>query len=388
MRFLTLSELSKNKGEYGGGFSATEFDSKKPRYVRITDLNENGELNSNVVSPSGDEKEWAKYTLHDGDLLFARSGATVGKTFLFDNKYGNCIYAGYLIRFKINQEIAFPKYIFYYTKTPKYSGWISSKQNVVAQPNINAQQYGNELKIPLPPLPEQKRIADLLDAADSLRQKDKVLLRKYDQLAQSLFLEMFGDPVKNEKGWEKVELNQLVSKLGDGLHGTPNYDDNGEYYFVNGNNLVEGKIIISPSTKKVNHSEFLKHQKDLNESTILVSINGTIGKTALYNQERIILGKSACYFNIKEEKVNKIYILSLVASEYFLKYAIDASTGSTIKNVSLKTMREFPVLLPPISLQNQFAEQAQLIEKQKKLAKKNLEKSEELFKGLMWEVFK
>jgi type I restriction enzyme S subunit len=199
---------------------------------------------------------------------------------------------------------------------------------------------------------------------------------------------MFGDPVKNEKGWEKVELNQLVSKLGDGLHGTPNYDDNGEYYFVNGNNLVEGKIIISPSTKKVNHSEFLKHQKDLNESTILVSINGTIGKTALYNQERIILGKSACYFNIKEEKVNKIYILSLVASEYFLKYAIDASTGSTIKNVSLKTMREFPVLLPPISLQNQFAEQAQLIEKQKKLAKKNLEKSEELFKGLMWEVFK
>lgn len=249
-------------------------------------------------------------------------------------------------------------------------------------------EHITDLKIPLPSLSEQKRIAELLDAADTLRKKDKALLEKYDQLAQSLFLEMFGDPVKNEKGWEKVELNQLVSKLGDGLHGTPNYDENGEYYFVNGNNLVEGKITISPNTKRVNHTEFLKHQKDLNESTILVSINGSIGKTALYNQERIILGKSACYFNIKAEKVNKIYILSLVSSEYFLKYATDASTGSTIKNVSLKTMREFPVLLPPISLQNQFAEQVQLIERQKEIAKKNLEKSEELMKGLMGEVFK
>jgi type I restriction enzyme S subunit len=316
-----------------------------------------------------------------GTVLLAMYGATIGECSILNfDAATNQACAALLPNEKVDEN-----YLYYFLSSYKTE---FIKLGVGgAQPNISAGIIKN-IQIPLPPLSEQKRIADLLDAADSLRQKDKTLLKKYDQLTQSLFLEMFGDPVKNEKGWEKVELNQLVSKLGDGLHGTPNYDDNGEYYFVNGNNLVEGKIIISPSTKKVNHSEFLKHQKDLNESTILVSINGTIGKTALYNQERIILGKSACYFNIKEEKVNKIYILSLVASEYFLKYAIDASTGSTIKNVSLKTMREFPVLLPPISLQNQFAEQAQLIEKQKKLAKKNLEKSEELFKGLMWEVFK
>ena len=79
------------------------------------------------------------------------------------------------------------------------------------------------------------------------------------------------------KGWREVMLQDLVSILGDGLHGTPIYDDNGEYHFINGNNLSNGRIIIKESTKKANKSEYEKYKKELNSRTILVSINGTVG---------------------------------------------------------------------------------------------------------------
>ena len=245
-----------------------------------------------------------------------------------------------------------------------------------------------EMKLNLPPLPQQQKIANILDAADALRQNDKALIAKYDELTQALFLDMFGDPVSNPKGWEFKVLNQLVSKLGDGLHGTPKYSEDGEYYFVNGNNLDNGKITISENTKRVDFSEYEKHKKDLNENTMLVSINGTIGKIAFYNNEKIILGKSACYFNLMKGSVNDIFLFHIFKSDYFLRYSSSLSTGSTIQNVSLKTMREFPIPIPPLELQNQFAERVAVIEEQKAIAQKSLEKSESLFNSLLQKAFK
>lgn len=98
--------------------------------------------------------------------------------------------------------------------------------------------------------------------------------------------------------WKEVMLQDVVSVLGDGLHGTPVYDDDGEYYFINGNNLGGRKIIIKENTRRTNKVEFERYKKDLNERSILVSINGTIGNIGTYNGEKCILGKSACYFNV------------------------------------------------------------------------------------------
>jgi type I restriction enzyme S subunit len=232
-------------------------------------------------------------------------------------------------------------------------GEIRSQVHGATMQHITKAKFDN-IRVYLPPLETQKRIAEILDAADALRQKDHELLKKYDELAQAIFIDMFGDPVKNEKGWELKNLEKITTKLGDGLHGTPNYSVDGNYHFINGNNLINGDIIITELTNKVNEDEFTKHKKDLNENTILVSINGTIGKVAFYKGEKIILGKSACYMNIDVDKVSKIFLYSLLKSSYFLDYAKGNSTGSTIKNVSLKTMREFPIPLPPISEQRKY----------------------------------
>lgn len=152
--------------------------------------------------------------------------------------------------------------------------------------------------------------------------------------------------VKNiPDGWIETTLLDVTSHLGDGLHGTPNYSDDGEYYFINGNNLKDGKIEIKPETKKCSIEEYTKYKKNLNDRTILVSINGSLGYFAYYNNEKCFLGKSACYFNVKEN-IDKRFIGYQIRSQYFQKYIERLAGGTTIKNVSLKTMREFPFLIP------------------------------------------
>ena len=145
--------------------------------------------------------------------------------------------------------------------------------------------------------------------------------------------------------WKEVTLGEISSKIGDGLHGTPKYDDEGPYYFINGNNLNCGKIIIKDDTKRVGIEEFVKNQKELNEQTILVSINGTIGNVAKYNNEPCILGKSACYINVIKE-VDKEFIYYVLTSANFKRNITNEATGTTIKNVSLKQMREYKFNIP------------------------------------------
>ncbi len=145
--------------------------------------------------------------------------------------------------------------------------------------------------------------------------------------------------------WKEVTLGEVSSKIGDGLHGTPKYDDEGSYYFINGNNLNCGKIIIKDDTKRVGKDEFVKNQKELNEQTILVSINGTIGNVAKYNNELCILGKSACYINVIKE-VDKEFIYYVLTSANFKRNITNEATGTTIKNVSLKQMREYKFNIP------------------------------------------
>ena len=145
--------------------------------------------------------------------------------------------------------------------------------------------------------------------------------------------------------WKEVTLGEVSSKIGDGLHGTPKYDDEGSYFFINGNNLNCGKIIIKDDTKRVGIEEFVKNQKELNEQTILVSINGTIGNVAKYNNEPCILGKSACYINVIKE-VDKEFIYYILTSANFKRNITNEATGTTIKNVSLKQMREYKFNIP------------------------------------------
>lgn len=155
--------------------------------------------------------------------------------------------------------------------------------------------------------------------------------------------------------WTWVRLSNIISVLGDGIHGTPEYDENGSFYFINGNNLVNGSIKIKQDTKKVNTTQHEKYKKPLDEKTILLSINGTIGNYAFYNNEPVILGKSACYFSLIGN-MSKEYICKLLNTQFFMDYAVKEATQTTIKNVSLKAMRMLPIPLPPLAEQKRIVD--------------------------------
>ncbi|WP_374987643.1 restriction endonuclease subunit S [Pseudomonas sp. N040] len=244
-----------------------------------------------------------------------------------------------------------------------------------------------EFEIPLPPLPEQKRIAAILDKADAIRRKRQQAIQLADNFLRAVFLDMFGDPVTNPKGWEVRPLSVLVSKLGDGLHGTPEYDESGDYYFINGNNLDNGSIVIGERVKRVGDEEFKKHKKELSQNTMLVSINGTIGKVAFYQGEKVVLGKSVCYFNVIPERISSMYLYHLIGSHYFLRYTSGIETGSTIKNVSLKSMRELPVPLPSAELQGSFKSLVKRIESKKAKLSASHNSASALFDSLSQNAF-
>ena len=172
-----MSEVSAEKLSYGSGASATTYDGST-RYVRITDIKDSGELNDDMVSPNVIDE---KYILNDGDILFARSGATVGKTYLHSAENGRCIYAGYLIRLVPNKELTLPCYIFNLTKTEYYRLFIASTQRAVAQPNINAQQYG-EFRIPLPPLSLQQAFAEKVQAIEKQKRLINQSIAEFESL--------------------------------------------------------------------------------------------------------------------------------------------------------------------------------------------------------------
>ena len=157
-----LSDISIEKLSYGSGAKAVAYD-ENIRYIRITDIDDNGQLKQEKVSPSIVED---KYMLRKGDILFARSGATVGKNYihLVEEK---AIYAGYLIKFTADTNEVLCKYVYHCVNNSEYEKFVSNMKSNASQPNINAQQYSN-YKVIVPPLHVQQHVVSILDKFDIL----------------------------------------------------------------------------------------------------------------------------------------------------------------------------------------------------------------------------
>ena len=198
---------------------------------------------------------------------------------------------------------------------------------------------------------------------------------KYPQLR----FKGFTDP------WEQRKLSDGTNKIGDGLHGTPKYSEDGEVYFVNGNNLVNGQIVIMPETKTVTSNEQSKDDKALNESTILMSINGTIGNLAWYRGENLMLGKSAAYIEVSD--FDKKFIYAYLQTRPVKDYYLNSLTGTTIKNLGLKAIRNTNICTPTIDEQAKIGVLFQNLDKTITLHQRKLTKLKELKQGYLQKMF-
>ncbi|ARW18651.1 Type I site-specific deoxyribonuclease (plasmid) [Pediococcus pentosaceus] len=185
--------------------------------------------------------------------------------------------------------------------------------------------------------------------------------------------------------WEERKLSEGTSKIGDGLHGTPNYSENGDVFFINGNNLVNGKILISKETKLVTESDQSKDDKLLSTDTILMSINGTIGNLAWYNNERVMLGKSAAYLIVSD--FDKKFIFSYLQTSTIKNYFLNNLTGTTIKNLGLKTIRDTTLFVPILEEQRKIGSFFKQLDDTIALHQRKLEKLQELKKGYLQKMF-
>ncbi|MBP2544349.1 restriction endonuclease subunit S [Acinetobacter guillouiae] len=186
--------------------------------------------------------------------------------------------------------------------------------------------------------------------------------------------------------WAKTTLGLLSDKIGDGIHATPDYDDQGEIPFINGNNLINGVVTISKTTKRINVSEFQNYKQNLSNQTIFLSINGTIGNLAFYQNEKFLLGKSVCFINLKQT-VDKFFTYQILQSPQLKKTFNAELTGTTIKNLSLATVRNSKFFCPSQEEQTKLASFLSAVdEKISQLAQKN-ELLSQYKQGMMQKLF-
>jgi len=204
-----LGDLSVCPPQYGANAKAIDYLEKFPRYVRITDIANNGRLrNENVKTIDMDN--WEPYKLADGDLLFARSGATVGKTYMYRPQDGLCVFAGYLIRFKLDLEQLEPWVAFAFTHTSYYQSWIASKKRAAAQPNINGQEYA-ALPMIRPEKNLQKKFAKVAERTTILTQQNLSIRDKINNLFESIrYFAFAGDLTAS---WRKAHMKELLQEM-------------------------------------------------------------------------------------------------------------------------------------------------------------------------------
>ncbi len=241
-----------------------------------------------------------------------------------------------------------------------------------------------EIEIPLPSLPVQKKIAAILDAADLYRQQTRTLIEKYDQLAQSLFLEMFGDPVRNEKGWEKLEFNKLCSFKKESI--IPQNIITGTKYV--GLECIEKETGNILDINEVTEGDLKSNKFTFDEKYILYGkLRPYLNKVALPNFKGIC---STDIIPIKpiKGKSNRQFICHIMRGKGFVSFAHERSSGANLPRISPSVIEKYLVINPPLSLQSQFADRIQLIESQKAQAQVALQKSESLFNSLLQKAFK
>lgn len=355
---------------------------KKDGYIRmlqIRDFTQDKEKYIEYVKDKSTLKKCRK-----DDILIGRYGASVGKILIgLEGAYNVAI-----VKTIPDENILDKNYLYYFLIAPTFQGYIKNAGTRAAQSGFNKSDLEN-LFLPLPPLSMQKEIVERLDKADALRQKDQELVAQYDHLAQALFIDLFGDPVTNEKGWERKKLGEVCSKITDGTHDTPERLKEG-VKFITGKHIKPFYIDYENSdyvTEEI-HNQIYKRCNPEYEDVLYTNIGVNYATAAMNIVDYEFSMKNVALLKNNRNIFRGRFLESLLNFEdYKVKLKNRLGVGGAQQFLSLKQIKDIEILLPPISLQNQFAEIIENIEAQKAKAKKQAEESENLFQSLLQEAF-
>lgn len=325
-----------------------------------------------------------KGIIETNDILLVKDGATTGKVSFVDNDfpYQKSSINEHLFKIKINNQIASAKYIFFYLSSSLGQSQILSDFRGATVGGIS-RNFLEVVEIPLPPLEEQIKIAEILEKADKLRQKRKEANKLYDELLQSIFLDMFGDPVSNPKGWEIVEVGKVTQCL------VPSRDKpksfTGNIPWITTEDLVNlGNIYTSKKGYFLSLYEIKEvKNKIIPENSVIMTCVGDLGVISI-NKKNVVINQQLHSFQCSE-KINNVFLQFNLSFQK--EYMYNKASSTTVAYMNKSVCNSIPVLLPPIELQNKFAEIVEKIEAMKEKAKKAEEEIENLFNALMQKAF-
>lgn len=346
----------------------------------VSDLTRDGMYVTPMIDSLTEEGALKSRPMKKGEIVIAVSGNPGEPCILAIDA---CIHDGFVGLRDLDVKIAYPPYLYQYLKSIKETNKAQAVGAIYK--NLNTDQI-KSFQIPLPPLATQQKIAAILDAADAYRQLTKTLIAKYDQLAQSLFLDMFGDPVRNEKGWEKKAL----SEIGKIITGNTPPRDNQEYYgsfieWIKTDNINTPNIFLTKAEECLSELGLSKARFAEPGAILTTCIAGSksvIGNVAIANR-KVSFNQQ---INAIQPKIGNYffwYFQFITSKSYVQTFCTDGMKGIITKG-KFETI-EF--INPPLRIQNQFAERIQLIEAQKQQAQSSLQKAEELFNSLLYRCF-
>ena len=287
------------------------------------------------------------------DLLFCLRGS-LGKFAIVDDITEGAI-ASSLVIIRAGNKIT-TKYLFEYLRSSLCENEITKFANGAAQPNLSGKDL-KDFQIPLPSLEEQKRVAAILDKADSLRRKNQQAIQLADQFLRAVFFDMFGDPVTNPKGWERCKFECLIDMVTYGLTVRPEYLIEG-VPLISAREIRSGQINFE-GAPKISEKDFEK----LSDKTrpklhdILFSKTGSIGHCAIVeNSLKFAVTQNAARIVPNIEKCEPLFLLSLLRTNYFFDLANREAKGNAVKDLQLGVMKEFPVYAPPLDIQRKYVE--------------------------------
>ena len=367
------------------------------RVIRITNV-QKGKIvdNDPKLYPFSELDKLEAYKIFEGDILMSLTG-NVGRVGRFPKE---------LLPAYINQRVCrvMPKnekldvnFLFHFLNSDMFENDAVRNSAGAAQLNLSTNWLA-EYEIPLPNLATQQKIAAILDQAEAIILNNRAIVKKYDALTQSLFLDMFGDPVKNEKGWELKAFGSCITVLTD-------YHANGSYESLK--EVVELKdekdfalMVRTTDLEKNNFEDDVKYISEvaynfLSKSKvygneIIINKIGSAGNVFLMPvlNRPVSLGMNAFLLRFNETKLNVFFTFFLLKTRYGESEIQKRVKGAVTKTIRKDAIREIPIIIPPIQLQNQFAERVMVIEAQKQQAQLELAKSEELFQSLLQRAFK
>jgi len=364
-----LEDLCTSKGSYGIGAPAVAYDANKYTYLRITDINDDGTLNRNGLMSVEDERA-GDYLLKENDIVFARTGNSTGRTYFYDGRDGELVYAGFLIKFSLDNKKVNPRILKYYTHSQPYYDWVQSFDTGGTRGNINAKVFG-AMPITLPPRYQQDRIVEILKSFDDKIELNRRINANLEVQAQALFRSWFVDfePFRDgpfvdselgkiPQGWKVGTLSEIGDVIGGG---TPSKIVS-EYYTDN------GIAWITPKDLSTNNCKFTsKGETDISElgyknssaklmprGSVLFSSRAPIGYISIAKNE---ICTNQGFKSIVPKKAGTCFIY------YFLRNNTSKiesmASGSTFKEASGGLMKSLEVIIPSNKILTAFEEAIQ-----------------------------